>query len=558
MVYFHDMIERNLTTRILQSLRDTPVVYLQGARQTGKSTLAQLIAKNYHPAQYLSLDTMAVLSAAESDPEGFIAGLRHAVVLDEVQRAPSLALAIKSAVDADRQPGRFFLTGSAVRWPCHGWRKRLSAGSNCIPSGHSPQGRFSVAGKASWTGFSLPLSSLKRRRARRKPMFSTGFCWADIRKPLPARARTAAMPGSIPTSRPSSRDVRDLANIEKIAEIPRLLALLASRLAELVNYADLSRSLAIPQSTLKRYFALLEATFLVRLLPAWFANIGKRLTKSPKLLISDTGLAAYLLDLNLQRLQGDRGLLGHLLENFVAMELIKQTGWATTRVKPYHFRTESGQEVDLVLEDAAGQIVGIEVKAAVSLDAHDLRGLKTLAELSGEPVPARNRILPGRGGRALWQGPLGRARLHGVEVDWFLARLHVEELDRLVAARQGQQLAVRAESPGNEIVGLRVERGGVGAGGQVPRLDLAGDPERYHHAAVGSECEGGHAARRVSGKRHGYLAEAKSQSRIVSRERLPAAARVLPSGLERCLDRFALRIPSAMTVLLPLLTSQVF
>ena len=127
----------------------------------------------------------------------------------------------------------------------------------------------------------------------------------------------------------------------------------------------------------------MEATFLVRLLPAWSANVGKRLTKSPKLLISDTGLAAYLLDLNLQRLQNDRGLLGHLLENFVAMELIKQSGWATTRVKPFHFRTESGQEVDLVLEDAAGRIVGIEVKAAVSLDAHDLRGLKALAELGG-------------------------------------------------------------------------------------------------------------------------------------------------------------------------------
>ena len=175
--------------------------------------------------------------------------------------------------------------------------------------------------------------------------------------------------------------MRDLANIEKIAEIPRLLALLASRLAELANYANLSRSLAIPVSTLKRYFALLEATFLVRLLPAWSANLGKRLTKSPKLLIADTGLVAYLLDLNLQRLQADRARLGHLLENFVAMELIKQMGWAKTRVKPYHFRTESGQEVDLILEDAAGRIVGIEVKATVSLDAGDLRGLKALAEL---------------------------------------------------------------------------------------------------------------------------------------------------------------------------------
>jgi predicted AAA+ superfamily ATPase len=204
-----------------------------------------------------------------------------------------------------------------------------------------------------------------------------------------------------------------LANIEKITEIPRLLALLASRLAELLNYTDLSRSLAIPLSTLKRYFALLEATFLVRLLPAWFANIGKRLTKSPKLLISDTGLVAYLLGLNLQGLQNNRERLGHLLENFVAMELIKQMGWATTRVRAYHFRTESGQEVDLILEDAAGRIVGIEVKAAVSLDAHDLRGLKALAELSGDRFIRGivfylgNVVVPF--GKNLWAVPLSMA-----------------------------------------------------------------------------------------------------------------------------------------------------
>ena len=101
-------------------------------------------------------------------------------------------------------------------------------------------------------------------------------------------------------------------------------------------------------------------------------------------MIADTGLVVYLLDLNLHRLQADRGRLGHLLENFVAMELIKQRGWAKTRVKPFHFRTESGQEVDLVLEDAGGRIVGIEVKATISLDASDLRGLRILAELSGD------------------------------------------------------------------------------------------------------------------------------------------------------------------------------
>ena len=385
MVYFHGIIERNLTTRILESLRDTPVVYLQGARQTGKSTLAQHIAKNYHTAQYLSLDTMAVLSAAESDPEGFIAGLQGTVVLDEVQRAPSLALAIKAVVDSDRRPGRFLLTGSASALALPRLAETLVGRVELhtlwpFSAGEIIGRRETFINRAFAPAFEFPQVSSPAEAGVLEKLLAGGYPEALARKS--ADRRYAWFDSYVTTI--LTRDVRDLANIEKIAEIPRLLALLASRLAKLMNYADLSRSLAIPSSTLKRYFALLEATFLVRRLPAWFANVGKRLTKAPKLLISDTGLVAYLLDLNLQRLQTDHGRLGHLLENFVAMELIKQMGWATTRVKPFHFRTESGQKVDLVLEDAAGRVVGIEVKAAVSLNARDLRGLKAFAELSGD------------------------------------------------------------------------------------------------------------------------------------------------------------------------------
>ena len=414
MVYFQDMIERNLTGRIQESLQDTPVVYLQGARQTGKSTLAQLIAKDYHPAQYLSLDSMAVLSAAESDPEGFIAGLPGAVVLDEVQRAPALALAIKSVVDADRRPGRFLLTGSASALALPRLAETLVGRVELhtlwpFSAGEIIGRRETFVDRVFAPNFELAQAAGPAEADLLERMLVGGYPEAVARKN--AERRYAWFDSYVTTI--LTRDVRDLANIEKIAEIPRLLALLAARLAGLVNYADLSRSLAIPFSTLKRYFALLEATFLVKRLPAWFANVGKRLTKAPKLLISDSGLVAYLLDLNLQRLQTDRGRLGHLLENFVAMELIKQMGWATTRVKPFHFRTESGQEVDLVLEDAAGRVVGIEVKAAVSHDARDLRGLKTLAELSGDRFLRGivfylgDTVVPF--GKNLWAAPVGMA-----------------------------------------------------------------------------------------------------------------------------------------------------
>ena len=238
MVYFHDMIERNLTTRILESLQDTPVVYLQGARQTGKSTLAQLIAKDHHPAHYLSLDTMAVLSAAESDPEGFVAGLQGPVVLDEVQRAPSLALAIKSAVDADRRPGRFLLTGSASALALPRLAETLVGRVELhtlwpFSAGEMIGRRETFIDRVFAPAFELPQASVPAEADVLGRLLVGGYPEAVARKT--ADRRYAWFDSYVTTI--LTRDVRDLANIEKIAEIPRLLALLASRLAELVNYA---------------------------------------------------------------------------------------------------------------------------------------------------------------------------------------------------------------------------------------------------------------------------------------------------------------------------------
>jgi predicted AAA+ superfamily ATPase len=179
------------------------------------------------------------------------------------------------------------------------------------------------------------------------------------------------------------RDVRDLARIEGLTELPRLLALLAARPMAQLNYADLSRGTGLPQSTLKRYFALLETVFLVRLLPPWHANIGKRLVKTPKVLLTDTGLAAHLMGIDEARVAHERSLLGGLLESFVAMELVKQASWSADPPALYHFRTHEGDEVDLVLERRGGALVGIEVKSAARVTAADFKGLRTLAAIAG-------------------------------------------------------------------------------------------------------------------------------------------------------------------------------
>jgi len=180
------------------------------------------------------------------------------------------------------------------------------------------------------------------------------------------------------------RDVRELANIEGLTELPRVLTLLATRASSLHNLADISRGISIPQTTLRRYLTLLETTFLLAPLPAWSSNLGRRLVKAPKLALSDTGLLTYLLGANKERLAADSSVLGRALENFVVTELRKQSSWGKTKPQLFHFRTEGGQEVDVVMEDAAGRLVGVEVKANAAVTGADFKGLRALQEMTGK------------------------------------------------------------------------------------------------------------------------------------------------------------------------------
>jgi|Deesub1362B_J571_1020462.scaffolds.fasta_scaffold01386_3 hypothetical protein len=379
------MVYRNVTEVLLSALQDSPVVFLSGARQTGKSTLAKWLTATRYPARYITLDDATVLAAARADPTGFIAGLDGPVVLDEVQRAPELFLAIKAAVDRDRRPGQFLLTGSAdvlllprlseflvgrmeitTLWPfsqgelhgvVEGFVEAVFA-DDFSPYPHTGNSPMDLIEHVTTGGY--PEAVTRADPDRRRAWFNSYV--------------TTIL----------HRDVRDLANIEHLDALPRLLSLLAARATSLLNYAELSRSLGLPQTTLKRYLTLLKTTFLVQFLPAWSANLGKRLVKSPRLLLIDTGLMAHLLGTDLQALKSRPELLGRLLENFAAMELKKQITWSRVRPGIYHFRTGTGQEVDIVLEDASGRVVGIEVKASATVRAQDFKGLRYLADLLGD------------------------------------------------------------------------------------------------------------------------------------------------------------------------------
>lgn len=379
------MYRRNIAPLVREALQDTPVVLLNGARQTGKSTLVRGGMLENSDARYLTLDEAGVLAAAEADPAGFLSGLGGPVILDEVQRSPGLFPAIKAEVDRDRRPGRFLLTGSANVLLLPRLSESLAGRMEILTLWPLSQGEIEGVQE----GFVDAVFSKDPISFQQEPEGTSDLPGRLLRGGYPeahargSEARRRAWFGSYVTTI-LQRDVRDLSNIEGLTDLPRLLSLLAARSASLVNYAELSRSASMPQSTLKRYVSLLQATFLVRTLPAWSSNLGKRLVRSPKLLLCDTGLISSLQGLSAERLASDPVLVGPLLENFVAVELQKQSAWSATQPRPFHFRTQTGQEVDIVLEDAAGRVVGVEVKASATVGARDFRGLRALAEASGD------------------------------------------------------------------------------------------------------------------------------------------------------------------------------
>ena len=178
--------------------------------------------------------------------------------------------------------------------------------------------------------------------------------------------------------------MRDLAHLEQLTELPNLLHLLATRSATLLNFAELSRASGLTQTTLKRYFSLLEMLFLVVRIPAWARNLGKRLVKAPKVFLPDTGLLAWLRDFSAERLLALPGLPGPLVETFVASELLKHLAFSRRGLSLWHYRTQTDIEVDFVLEDRQGRLTGIEVKASASVDGSDFRGLRHLQDTEGE------------------------------------------------------------------------------------------------------------------------------------------------------------------------------
>ena len=391
------LYKRNITKEVVAALNDSPVVLVNGARQTGKSTLVEQLLKTTYQAEYYTFDDAATLASANHDPAGFIANLPDKVIIDEVQRVPEIFLSIKKQVDQNRKAGRFLLTGS----------------SNALAL---PEIADSLAGRMEICTI-WPLSQgeihgrcenfIDKIFKRQELHIEANITWQQLVDKL----LTGGYPEAINRTERIrwyksyvdailQRDIKSLANIEKLLELPNLLSLLAERSGNLLNFADISRIIGLKATTLKRYVTLLTQVFLVVFVPAWFNNKEKSLTKHPKVYMNDSGLLCYLRGMDAEHLSNEKHKTGAIVENFIVMELLKQISWADIEVKLYHFRTQAGVEVDCVLAANNGQIVGIEVKSSSTIRKSDFNGLKKLAEISGDKfvqgivLYAGDKILP--------------------------------------------------------------------------------------------------------------------------------------------------------------------
>lgn len=374
------MIGRWLLPLVKEAMEDTRVTFVMGARQVGKSTLVHGIAEE-KGWPILTLDDQATREAALSDPTGFIAGISRPIVIDEVQRAPDILLTIKQTVDADTHPGQFLLTGSSNVRSNRLVKDALTGRMEVLTLWPLGQGEIHESGNVIDAFFHMLPPQVDDAPVGRDAFVSIvaagGYPEAMNRY---GRRRDRWFSSYIDTT--LDRDLRDISDALKLDEIPHLLRILAAQSAGLLNYTTLSNRLSLNERTVRSYIQLLETVFIVVRLPSWRPGLSAREQHAPKVHLVDTGLLAHLLGADESRIRTDDQITGRILENFVAMEVIKQIASARIDAKPYHYRA-GRDEVDIILEARSGAIVGIEVKAGASLGPSDWRPLAKLRDCAG-------------------------------------------------------------------------------------------------------------------------------------------------------------------------------
>ena len=375
------LLPRGIQHALNEAMMDTPVVCLLGPRQCGKSTLA----RSFDPdRRYLSLDDANLLGAAMKDPGGFINQLPDKVTIDEVQRAPELLLAIKRAVDEKRRPGRFLLTGSANLLQLPHLPDSLAGRMECLylhPLTEAEKSRNGGDFLRRWLDGGLSDSRLREDTMAPSTLpgriVSGGYPEPQGRGYARARQWHRQYLRAV-----IDRDVHDVARVRDSSEVARLLEILAHQTASLLNSSSLANDLQLDRQTVERYIAVLERLFLIRRLAPWHRNSAKRLIKTPKVHLVDSGLASSLSGISTDDWLTRRDKFGHLLESFILQQLIAQSGWTDPDLRFWHYRDKDQVEVDVVLSRGS-KVWGVEVKASATLHHSDGNGLRRLAAQAG-------------------------------------------------------------------------------------------------------------------------------------------------------------------------------
>ena len=371
---------RRLESRIAEAMADTPVVLLAGPRQAGKTTLVRQMSGE--GMRYLTLDDQLTLMSAQDDPVGMIRSLDRAVI-DEIQRAPQLLLAIKKSVDEDRRPGRFLITGSADLMAVPKVADSLAGRMETLLLLPLSQGE--IEGQtANWLdrvfAVQIPKSkTLANVNDLVERVLKGGY--PEVIARATVRRRNTWARQYIDAI--IQRDVRDISGIEKLDQLPRFLRALAQTAGQMCNYTQLGGQVGLDSKTTSKYISVFEQMYLLKRVDVWARNRLNRVVKTPKLQFLDSGLLATLLELTSDEVQQNRTRFGNVLETFVFSELLKATTTAENEYALMYYRDADKVEVDVVIENAVGQLVGVEVKATATVKESDLRGLRKLSTLAG-------------------------------------------------------------------------------------------------------------------------------------------------------------------------------
>ena len=378
-----EFLARHAEKRIRAALADTRIVAIVGPRQSGKTTLARRIAGD-DDRPYLTLDDEGLRPFAREDPVGFLRG-RPFAVIDEVQRAPSLILALKKSVDEDPRPGRYLITGSV-----HLFSSALSPDSLAGRVETIELLPFSEAE----IGGTDPPCFVERSFAREFPNLSEVGATTDLAGRILRGGYPEAASRGTPARRRRwlrayvdslvERDAAEIGSIAKRGELRRMVDQAALSSGQLLNLSNLAARERVDAKTVDRWLDLLARMFLVRRIPAWARSDIKRMVRTPKLHFHDSGLLAALQPVTREDLDRDRTKIGPLLECMVHAELAKAAALRDGEIRISHYRDKDQAEVDFVLERPSGDLVGIEVKASATVVPRDFRGLARLRSAAGE------------------------------------------------------------------------------------------------------------------------------------------------------------------------------